>query len=164
MTFARFAAAGPLAILALVAGCDEPKKPSKTAAQAPIQTRETLNKTTQNVLKMEPELAKGAILYDGVITDKNPISISGEAYVSSVGRLAVMKVNQDIEIYKNLEMDSKPPKDYDEFMAKIIKENNTQLPMLPYYQEYGYDEKNCKLVVLEYPAKKAQREKERDAK
>jgi len=32
--------------------------------------------------------------------------------------------------------------------------------MLPYYQEYAYDEKAKKLVVVEFPAKKEQRQKE----
>ena len=43
------------------------------------------------------------------------------------------------------------PKDYDEFMNEIIKANNIALPQLPHYQEYGYDEKEHKLIILEYP-------------
>ena len=46
------------------------------------------------------------------------------------------------------------PKDYDEFMTEIIKANNIALPQLPTYQEYGYDEKEHKLVILEYQALK----------
>lgn len=159
MSPARFAAVGPLAALALLAGCDEPKKPTKP----PIQTRETLGKTTQKILKMEPELAAGAIVVDGSFDDKNPISQPGTAYVAITGKAAVQKVNYDLELYKAAN-DDKLPETYEEFMDKVIKANNTFLPERPYYQEYGYDEKNHKLVVLEYPAKKAQREKERDAK
>ena len=48
------------------------------------------------------------------------------------------------------------PKDYDEFMTEIIKANNIALPKLPHYQEYGYDEKEHKLIILEYPARKDQ--------
>ena len=36
-------------------------------------------------------------------------------------------------------------------MNEIIKANNIALPKLPYYQEYGYNEKEHKLVILEYP-------------
>jgi hypothetical protein len=41
------------------------------------------------------------------------------------------------------------PKDYDEFMAVIIKANGIALPQLPPYQKYGYDENEHKLVILE---------------
>ncbi len=163
MTAPRASRVLPLALLALAAGCDEPKKPS-AQAPPPIQTRETLHKTTTTVLHADEELKKGAVLSDGKINDANPISGPGSAYVSAVGRSAVMTVNHSIDIYTAGSNDGKPPKDYDEFMEKVFKANNTALPMLPYYQEYGYDEKAHKLVVLEYPEKKAQREKERDAK
>ena len=42
-------------------------------------------------------------------------------------------------------------------MEEIIKKGKAdgiQLPMLPYYQEYGYDPDKKELVVIEYPAKK----------
>ena len=55
------------------------------------------------------------------------------------------------------------PKDYKEFMDKIIepgKPDGIQLPMLPYYQEYAYDPEAQGLVVIEFPAKKEQRQKE----
>ena len=47
-----------------------------------------------------------------------------------------------------------------EFMEKIIKANNIELPMLPLDEEYQYDEKNAKLVIVkkkaaEQPAKKS---------
>jgi hypothetical protein len=32
--------------------------------------------------------------------------------------------------------------------------------MLPYYQEYSYDEQTRQLVVMEFPAKKEQRQRE----
>ena len=35
-------------------------------------------------------------------------------------------------------------------MNEIIKANNIALPQLPDYQKYGYDEKEHKLVILEY--------------
>jgi hypothetical protein len=42
-------------------------------------------------------------------------------------------------------------------MEQIIKKgkpDGIQLPMLPYYQEYGYDPDKKELVVIEYQAKK----------
>ena len=41
-------------------------------------------------------------------------------------------------------------------MATIVRPNNIALPMLPYYQKYGYDEKEHTLVILEYPELKNQ--------
>jgi hypothetical protein len=34
------------------------------------------------------------------------------------------------------------------------------LPMLPYYQEWAYDTEGRRLVVVEFPEKKQQRERE----
>lgn len=51
-------------------------------------------------------------------------------------------------------------------MDKIIeagKPDGIQLPMLPYYQEYAYDPEAYELVVIEFPAKKEQRQKETTA-
>ena len=35
-------------------------------------------------------------------------------------------------------------------MTEIIKANNIALPKLPLYQKYGYDEREHKLIILEY--------------
>ncbi|MCE9632165.1 MAG: hypothetical protein K8S94_15795 [Planctomycetia bacterium] len=48
-------------------------------------------------------------------------------------------------------------------MAAIIEPGSPgglHLPMLPYYQEYAYDPAAKTLVVVEFPAKKQQREQE----
>lgn len=55
------------------------------------------------------------------------------------------------------------PKTYDEFMARIMgkdQPDGIMLPMLPYYQEWAYDTEGRRLVVVEFPAKKEQRERE----
>ena len=150
----------PLALLAIAAGCDNAPKKS---AQAPIQTRETLGKTTQDIRKLEPELQKGAQVAPGKVTEKGYLAAVGNSYVVAMDKIAEMQIIQSIELYR-AENDGKYPKDYDEFMDKVIKHYDIRLPMLPYYQEYSYDEKEHKLVVLEYPEKKAQRERERDAR
>jgi hypothetical protein len=48
-------------------------------------------------------------------------------------------------------------------MGRIIekgKPDGIALPMLPYYQEYAYDPEAKGLVVIEFPAKKEQRQRE----
>ena len=49
-------------------------------------------------------------------------------------------------------------------MDEIIRKGKGDgiwLAMLPYYQEYAWDEKNQKLVVVDFPARKEEREKQR---
>ena len=82
----------------------------------------------------------------------------------SVAKLAKMRVQHDMDIYAALNNDEKP-KTYEEFMENIIKKGKAdgiQLPMLPYYQEYGYDVDKKELVVLEYPAKKKELQDQTD--
>jgi hypothetical protein len=86
------------------------------------------------------------------ITARDYISIQGNAYVSIIGQTSILNMQHAMDLY-HAEND-RYPKDYDEFMAVIIKANNIALPKLPPYQEYGYDEKQHKLVILEYPARK----------
>ena len=72
-----------------------------------------------------------------------------------------MTVQQAIGMYEALK--GEKPKTYEEFMEKIIKKgkpDGIQLPMLPYYQEYGYDPEKKELVVIEYPEKKKAYEKQ----
>jgi len=78
-------------------------------------------------------------------------------------KIAAIAVTQGVETYR-AENDGNYPKDYNEFMEGVIKHYNIALPQIPYYQEYAYDEKEHKLVVLEYPARKAARAKERGDK
>jgi hypothetical protein len=142
------AATAALTALALYAGCDTPK------AQG---TRETLKKTTQEVRNVKEELGKGdgAFISDGKIHETDYLGQNAAAYRTSVAAAAKMRVDMDMTAYE-LESGSKP-KSYEEFMEKIIKKGDPkgiQLPMLPYYQEYGYDPDKQELVVIEYPAKK----------
>ncbi len=148
-----------LALLALAVGCeDEPSTKPK------LKTRETLNKTTQDVRDLKTELAKGGVLADTEIQVADPLTQSADAYRTSVAKIAKMKVKMDMDMYAVLNNDEKP-KTYEEFMEKIIKKGQAdgiQLPMLPYYQEYGYDSDKHELVVIEYPAKKKAMEEQSD--
>ena len=85
----------------------------------------------------------------------------GNAYVTQSGKLGLMNVNHTLDLFNASE--GRYPKDHEEFMARIIKENNLALPMLPYYQEYGYHAGDHKLIILEYADKKAQLKKQQDA-
>ena len=149
-----------LSLVALVAGCEAERKPRPKTA---LKTRETLNKTTQEVRNLKPELAAGGQVTDGKIHATDYITIQADAYRTSVANIAKMKVKMDMDQYEAL--NGEKPKTYEEFMDVIIKKgkpDGIQLPMLPYYQEYGYDPDKKELVVIEYPAKKQAMQEQSD--
>lgn len=158
--------------LLLLVGCEGEKRvlppgSSGSAASAPapeeIKTREILGKRTQDVRDVEAEVQKGGQEAPNRITAKDPITLGGNAYVVSVDRIAAMNIQHALDLY-NAEHGAYP-KDYKEFMDEIIrpeKPDGIALPQLPYYQEYGYDAPNHKLIVLEYPDRKAQYQKQQD--
>ena len=147
-----------LSLLALAAGCGD-----DTPAKSKLKTRETIGKTTQEVRNLKPELAKGGQVTDGKIHATDYITIQADAYRTSVANIAKMRVQHDMDIYEAL--NGEKPKTYEEFMEQIIKKGKAdgiQLPMLPYYQEYGYDPDKKELVVIEYPEKKKAMQEQSD--
>ena len=150
MRFPRhfFVLVTPLVLLLILPGCED---------EAPVAKRKPiLGKTTQEIRRVEPEVQKkeGAqIIEKPRIVAKDPILLQGNAYVSIVSRAAQLNIEHAIDLYKAAN-DNKYPANYEEFITKIIKENNIALPQLPHYQEYGYDEQQHKLIIIEYPAKK----------
>lgn len=141
-----------LPLIALEAGCeDEPKSTEKPK----VQMRETIRKYTQEVRNLKPELAQGGRVTDGKIHADDYITLQADAYRTSVANIAKMNVKHAMDLYEAL--NGNKPKTYEEFMDQIIqkgKPDGIMLPMLPYYQEYGYDPDKHELVVIEYPAKK----------
>ncbi|HWE36500.1 MAG TPA: hypothetical protein VG406_08040 [Isosphaeraceae bacterium] len=150
------------ATLALVVGCDggtSSKKPAAaggkkgavTAEEA--QPRDILNKTTFDVRSVAQETQKGARVIDPTT---NP-----NMYVAQTARLAVMTTKHNLDIYQAANGDY--PKTAQELVDNLLKPEGQGLPALPYYLEYGYDETEHKLVILEYPERKKERERRRDA-
>ena len=144
-------------------GSGEQKKPPPApvaAAPAPIQTRQTLNKKTQNVLELSEALQEGAVRAEMSIQGDG-LEVAAAAYRTSVGKLSILAVEQKMSFFSA--ENARKPKDYQEFMDRIIekgKPDGLMLPMLPYYQEYAYDPEAKELVVVECPAKKEQRQRE----
>ena len=96
---------------------------------------------------------KGAQVASQTIVAKDPITLPGNAYVTIIGRNSMLNIQHALDLYQASK--GRYPKDYPEFMDEIIKANNIALPTLPHYQEYGYDAPNHKLIILEYPDRKA---------
>jgi|SRR5579864_4197162 len=134
---------------------------SPAARGGKIKLRPVIGKTTQDIRAAEPELRNGgAKIATMKVTAKDPITLQGNVYVTSIGRISVMKIQHALDLY--YATNEKYPKDLKEFMEEIIQPNGIRLPTLPYYQEYAYDEKEHKLVILEYPDRKAQFQEQQD--
>ena len=152
------------ALLAAIAGCNEPRQASRggkknAVAHAPASSEEKkdpefiVGRRTTEIKRIEPEVAQGAnVIEKPKITAKDPITLQGNAYVTMIGQTSILQIQHAMNLYQAA--NDRYPKDYDEFMAEIIRANNIALPKLPHYQEYGYDEKEHKLVILEYPDRK----------
>lgn len=158
------AAATCLCCLSLAVGCDEPRDTGKSTAKKgkePIKTREVLGKRTQDIRDASVETKKaGAEIKQPKIIAKDPITLQGNAYVSIIGQTSILNIKHAIDLYQAEH--GEYPKTYQEFMDNIIKANNIALPTLPFYQEYGYDAPNHKLVILEYPERKEQFQDQQD--
>jgi len=153
--------AGVILLIAFGGPAKEKPAPAPAATTAPVETRQTIRKTTQNVLELSKALADGGVRAEMSIQSQG-LEVAADAYRTSVGKMAVIAVEKKMQLYQ-AEHDNNKPKDYAEFMARIIepgKPDGILLPMLPYYQEYAYDPETQQLVVVEFPAKKEQRQKE----
>jgi hypothetical protein len=144
----------------LAVGCDSPTPKAGTSATAPpkakVEARKTIGKYTQNVLRLEDALNDGAILAATNVEESDPLTQAAGVYRTSVAKIGGFAVTHTMQAHEAL---NGPIKNYDEFMEFIIKKgqpDGLQLPMLPYYQEYAYDEANRKLVTVEFPEKKKQ--------
>lgn len=140
----------------------ETSRPAVTAEQATPRT--TIDQKTQNVLVLAEALSSGGELASGAIEASNPLLVSADAYRTSVAKLGAMAVEQAIQIRNAQSIQDPKPLMHAEFMSAIIKPgqpDGIQLPMLPYYQEYAWDEGTQKLVVVNFPARIEEREKNR---
>ncbi|QDT01936.1 hypothetical protein K227x_03060 [Rubripirellula lacrimiformis] len=136
--------------------------PGATAEEA--TPRETIGKTTQNVLKLETALADGAVLASTSVESKNPLMVSAEAYRTTVAKVGGFGVTKKIQLRDASSINRPVPLTYEVFMDEIIEPggmDGIRLPMLPYYQEYAWDEAKQELVVVDFPARKEEREKQR---
>ena len=102
-----------------VADNADPSTDGVTAEEA--TPRETIGKTTQNVLNLDEALGDGAVLASTSITSNNPLLVSAEAYRTSVGKLGGMSVEKAIQIRNAQSIRDPQPLTLEELMAEIIK-------------------------------------------
>lgn len=155
-------AAGPAAEPPAQAAAPQAALPGE--ASAPIRTRKTIGKTTFAVLDLADAVAQGGVKVDDAGSSSGGGGLLGaaaQAYRHSVATVGGLQVEQKMKLYA-AEHGSLPAT-HQEFMARIIAPGTAdeiRLPTLPYYQEYAFDPETRGLVVVEFPAKKEQRERE----
>ena len=85
---------------------------------------------------------------DGEAKPANPLNPLGalNAYGPAVQKISQMPVEKALQLFRAEE--GRYPRDYDEFVERIVKPNNIQLPKLPGGKKYKYDVENHTLVVV----------------
>lgn len=103
-----------------------------------------IGQKTQDIGKFDPT-AKQEVS-DSKVRVTDPVTGPLQAYGPMVEQISKVEIDHAVNLFNASE--GRYPKDYDEFMTRIIKENNIKLPVLPYGNKYQYDEKAHALVVI----------------
>jgi hypothetical protein len=132
----------------LTAGCGDlagkPAAEEKKPAKSEVTGEGIFKKTTQEVGKFDPNAAH-QVVSDQKINATDPITGPFSAYGPILESASILVIKQDI-IQFEIEMNHYPT--YEEFMERIIKQNDRHLPVLPYKGQYMYDEAKHELVVV----------------
>ena len=102
----------------LMAGCMESQ---------PAPATSPLKKTTDKIGEFDPNAGEEVVKPEVKIT--NPITGPLEAYGPLVQQVAALGIDHAINLFYATE--GRYPNSYDEFMTRIIKENNRCLPVIP---------------------------------
>ena len=140
------------------AGQKPPGEPNPPAGPGrPPRPQKLVGRTTQQVLALDEALRGGGVVVDpDTAPDEQGLAAYGQAYRHSVARIGGLAVEQKLRLY--LAEHDAPPATHAEFMAKIIAPgtpDGLQLPKLPHDQEWAFDPRTKRLVVVEFPARKA---------
>ena len=144
---------------AFVVGCDDPApKPDASASPgavqtAPIQTRKTVGKTTQNVLDVADAKAQGGVVVDNAAeAEEGGLGAYSQAYRHSVATIGGLAVEQKMKLFE-AEYGRKPGT-HAEFMDRIIEKGRpgaVSLPALPSGKAYAFDPQRKAVVVVALP-------------
>jgi hypothetical protein len=137
-----------LSCAAIFAGCldfsTKPVAEEKKPAKSEVTGEGIFKKTTQEVGKFDPNAAH-QVVSDNKIHASDPVTGPLMAYGPILESASIMTIKNDINLF---EVEAGHYPTYEEFMEKIIKENNRQLPVLPFKGKYMYDEAKHELVVV----------------
>ena len=138
--------------LTLSIGCiDFSSKPAAEQKQAVAENKPAaddgkgiIGKTTQEIGKFDPNVAD-QVVSDQKVHATDPITAGLSTYGPAAEKIAMLRITNEINTFEAIEQHYPT---YEEFMERIIKANNIQLPVLPYKGRYMYDEEKHALVVV----------------
>jgi hypothetical protein len=107
-----------------------------------------IGKTTTDIGQFDPNA--GQKVSDSKIHATDPITSGTSAYGPMLERISKTHIEHAVRLFEG--ENGRYPKDYEEFMEKIIKANKIELPVLPGGKKYQYDEVNHALVVVDGPS------------
>ena len=138
------AVVGSLA-LGLLSGCvDSLAKQVKKKPNEGI-----IGKKTDDIKKFDPNAAH-QVVSDSKPHADDPVLYAMQMYGPMIEQISTMYIDHAIELFHATE--DRYPKDYEEFMTRIIKENHIQLPVLPGGAQYAYDVEKHKLRIVKAAA------------
>ena len=105
-----------------------------------------IGKTTQEIEKFDPNA--NIEISDSDVEMTNPITGALEAYGPALEKHFKGQVNYAIRLFQAEH--GRFPKDYDEFMAVVVKQGQIRLPVLPGNWKYSYDEKEHDIKVIRH--------------
>jgi len=126
-----------IVLLACFSGCQEPN--SATEAPAKKDTG-IMGKVTQDIGEAQPGAQQADLQAKGLLAGPG-------AYGFAVSEISKGQIKQAVEMYRA--SNGSYPKDFDEFMNKVIKPNRIELPVLPGGRQYQYDVEKHELIVVE---------------
>jgi hypothetical protein len=130
------------------AGCldfsTKPVAEEKKPAKSEVTGEGIFKKTTQEVGKFDPNAAH-QVISDNKVHASDPLTGPLMAYGPILESASIMVIKGDIIAF---EVENGHYPTYEEFMERIIKQNNRELPVLPFKGKYMYDEVKHELVVV----------------
>ena len=136
-------------LLFIFAGCGQPSAEKFPTPEKKDKgpKKEVINQVTDDIGEFDANAGEVKEADMQVKSNSGPLSAYSGAYGYAVSATAKMKITQAVEMFRATE--GRYPKSHDEFMAKVIKANQIQLPVLPGEREYQYDVENHELKVVE---------------
>ena len=141
-----------LSLSTLVVGCESPELPQSSGPSAPVA-----QDGNGKAPKLDPAGASPTTSEPVEFTADSPQkgrrSAAAGGYLGAVGHARFWAEHEFIRINidKALQLfnatEGRYPESHEEFMEKIIKANNIQLPALPEGEEYLYSTEEQKLMV-----------------
>lgn len=137
-------AAASLMIFSSFTGCL--KNPSPVKEDPPKQSS-VIGQMTTDVAEFDPVADVGRQADLTIDTSRPLHAMTAGAYKNILGRAAELSIKQAVNLFQAEH--GRYPKDYDEFMERIIKYNNIELPVLPGNLRYAYDVETHELKIIE---------------